>query len=228
MNILTIILGVIVILLAYFLYNKYLTNPNALTTSQLDLKQTNANIPFANFTSGYSTQYAYGAWVYVNSWNTNNYKTLMSRGGIYNPTNNTTTDITLQLDKTTPDLYMYIGIQGVAMPHKIKITNNFPIQTWVYVVISVDNQIVDAYINGKFVLSTKLPNLPVVSSSDISIGDSTFPDIFMMGFTRWAYPLDPQTVWTDYLKGNGKGGSNFNMVITTYQNNVEQSQFSMF
>jgi hypothetical protein len=146
----------------------------------------------------------------------------MSIGG------NTYTDFTLQLDNITPNLYCYLGLQGAATPQKILVTNNFPIQAWTYVVISVDNQIVDAYINGKFVLSSKMPNMPVVSTSDIAMGDSGLPDIFLMGLTRWDYPMDPQTVWTTYLKGNGQSSSNFNMVVTTYQNNVEQSQFSLF
>ena len=228
MNIVTIILWIIIILLLYYVYTKFLTASTSLIASQINLNNTNATLPFSNFKSGYSSQYSYGVWVYVNSWNTNNVKTIFSRNGALGIGGNTYTDFTLQLDNITPNLYCYLGLQGAATPQKILVTPNFPIQSWTYVVISVDNQIVDAYINGKFVLSSKMPNMPVVSTSDIAMGDSGLPDIFLMGLTRWDYPMDPQTVWTTYLKGNGQSSSNFNMKVTTYQNNVEQSQFSLF
>lgn len=228
MNIVTIILWIIIILLLYYVYTKFLTSSTSLTASQVNLNNTNATLPFSNFKSGYSSQYSYGVWVYVNSWNTNNVKTIFSRNGAMSIGGNTYTDFTLQLDNVTPNLYCYLGLQGSSTPQKILVTPNFPIQAWTYVVISVDNQIVDAYINGKFVLSSKMPKMPVVSTSDIAMGDAGLPDIFLMGLTRWDYPMDPQTVWTTYLKGNGQSSSNFNMVVTTYQNNVEQSQFSLF
>lgn len=229
MNIVAIILGIIIIILLYYCYTRFFVNYTALTTSQIDLKNTNVVVPYTGFKNGSSSSYSYGLWIYVNSWNTNNVKTIFSRGGVYNVGGTTTTDFTLQLDTISPNLYCYLGLQGgTTVPQKILITNNFPIQSWIYVVISVDNQLVDAYINGKFVLSTKLPNLPTISKSDIVIGDTTMPDIFIMGLVRWAFPMDPQTVWTDYLKGNGQSTSQFNMILTTYQNNVEQNSFSIF
>jgi hypothetical protein len=81
------------------------------------------------------------------------------------------------------------------------ITNNFPIQKWVHVVISVDNTSIDWYIDGKLITSQQLPSVAYVTDS-YGIGFGVF-DAYLTGFVRNDYPLDPQTVWNKYMAGNG-------------------------
>ena len=118
----------------------------------------------------------------------------------------------LRLDNITPTLYadIAVGTQAANMSGSIVISNNFPIQTWVYVV-AVSSNYVDVYMNGKLVMSKKL-NIPSMSNAATDEPTFTFQksDIYLSNLYRWDYPLDPQTVWNYYTKGNSsaQGGPN--------------------
>jgi hypothetical protein len=217
MNFVVIILGIIVVFLLYYLYTTYLNKGSNLTT-KVDLKTSNPAIPFSTLPNNTSTRYAYGVWVYVNTWNSNFVKTILSRGS----------DFKLTIDQTNPTLRCNVAAVQGTNPD-IVVTQNFPIQKWTYVIISVDNQIVDCYLDGKLVLSSKLPNIPIVSSADIAMGDSNNPDIFLALLNRWATPMDPQTAWNNYLQGNGmSSSSNMNIKLAVLQDNIEQKAFSLY
>jgi len=103
----------------------------------------------------------------------------------------------------------------------VVITDNFTLQRWVYLVVSVDNLFVDLYLDGKLVKSVKMVNLAFqdannVVSTDISTTDAKkkaavcfgfLPGILIAKFQRWETPLDPQSVWNYYMQGNGQSSS---------------------
>ena len=125
------------------------------------------------------------------------------------------------------------------------ITNNFPLQKWVCVAISVDNQFADAYLDGKLIKSQRfysengaMPAIPSDSTtSPIYLGNSEATtnfgpfDAFISEFKRWTAPIDPQTVWDTYLAGNGTNSvsrafSSYGIDVSVLKNNVEQTRFS--
>ena len=231
-----VILGVIVVILIYILYRYFSTTSTTLTT-KADLKTVHPAIPITNATS---VRYAYGVWVYVNSFTGGNYKPIFQL-----PTNGsnisvattsvmTGNNIQLYLDKTKPILYC--DILTSAVTPQIQITPNFPLQTWVYVVISVDNNYADFYLNGKLIKSIQLAGsqTPATAATNIFIGDTgngVKPDIQIAGFYRWSKPLNPQEVWSNYLAGNGNPMSSmissFGMNVALVKDNVEQSKFAL-
>jgi len=89
----------------------------------------------------------------------------------------------------------------------MSITNNFPIQKWVYLVINVYNlQTFEAYLNGKLtktvnVSSTNSP-IPTSRTSSLYIGNTGLTG-YTTKFTRTPSTIDAQTVWQKYLGGNG-------------------------
>jgi hypothetical protein len=105
----------------------------------------------------------------------------------------------------------------------IPITNNLPIQTWTYVLVSVSTiagAYVDCYINGKLVTSQQLTNgssasvpfnMQSISNSNIH-NTILFPspptnpgdcDIYLNKISWIPTAIDPQTAWTYYNQGNG-------------------------
>jgi hypothetical protein len=216
----TIILGVIIILLVYFLYINY-WKQNVLF-EKINLNNSVPNITYASLSNPGSTRYSYGVWVYVNSWNSSQ-KNIMSRGN----------DFSLYLDQTSPILWCKIGVKSDGSSPNIIITNNFPIQKWTHVIVSVDNNIIDFYIDGKLLLSKQINGIPVVSTADISFGgstDSTAPDIFLAKVYRWVYPMDPQSAWNEYLSGNGQSLliPNYNVQLELLKDNVVNKKYSLF
>ena len=140
MNII-IILGVMVIFLSFILLYFFNNSPTKLASFS-SLSAGNVIVPIKDSESPSTSRYTFGIWVYVNSWTINNRnKTLFEFPGI----------VSLYLDTNKPILKAKF-----ATGDNIEITQNFAIQKWCYITISVDNSYVDFYIDGKLLKSIKL------------------------------------------------------------------------
>jgi len=130
----------------------------------------------------------------------------------------------------------------------IIITQNFPLQKWTYITISVDNQYVDCYIDGKLVKSSIMLAtdgsypLPPSKSNTLNVGcslitsssgnskDNCF-DVIISKFIRDTIPQDPQTVWNYYLQGNGTSTilpSNYGLSVNVSKNNSLQNIYKIW
>jgi len=209
-----IVLAILIVVLIIVLYI-YFVKKSSTISSAANLN--NSNPPITTIQSGQSTRYAYGIWVYVNTWTPGN-KVIFTRAG----------NITLSLASDTPTLNCTIEqTPGPSSP--ITITTNFPIQTWVYIIISSDATIVDFYINGKLVNSNKLSGSPSVPAANSAITYGTGWDCYVAGFKNWTMPIGPQEAWDSYLTGNGNLMSNFfsqyGMQVSVTKDNVVQSTY---
>ena len=174
MNITVIALGILLLVLIYVLYLYLSPNYTSLISSSSLL----SNSPPLNvIDSPTSPRYAYGLWLYVNSWNnTSSYKYIFTRNN----------NIRLYLDKTQLNLYLDVymntgtgtgnWLSSITTP--ILITNNYPIQKWCYIVVSVDSAFIDCYLDGKLILSQKtfFPN-PDGNSPTTNIYPAMPPDV---------------------------------------------------
>ena len=221
MDFTTIILAIIVIVLIYVLY-VYFVKKSSVITSSASLKS-GTNQPITTLNSGQSTRYAYGIWVYVNTWDTTTTKTIFMRTG----------NIRIYLASNQPSLYCQIVQNPASTQSDILITDNFPIQKWVYIVISSDNSIVDCYLDGKLVNSTKLQNQPATpgtaANNPVILGSGW--NAYIAGFNNWNGPIGPQEAWDSYLSGNGNAMSRFfsqySVNIAVNKDNVQQSSYTM-
>jgi len=189
-----IVLGIIIVFLVYYLYVNYIGAVKTMAKSA-DLNSVQPTI--TNIDKPANLNYSYGVWLYVNSWNNSSTKTIFGR----------TNNIRLYLEQNTPTLKCDITTTS-NQNETIIITDNYPLQKWVYIIVSVDGRIVDCYINGKLVKSQKLSN------DTTQPGDAVASPIVMGNFdatlanlTRTITPMDPQTAWNNYNKGNGMSGS---------------------
>ena len=223
MNIVAIILAILVVLLFYILYKYFLVKSTELSKTA-SLSATNPAIPIANSPS--SLRYAYGIWIYVNSWNTGVSKTIFSRDK----------NIKLYLESTAPVLKCDITMNG-GSTKTLEITDNFPLQKWAHVVVSLDNQYVDAYLDGKLIKSGRMvdgQNSPATPTTpSMIIGGGTTFDAYVSKFQHWTEPIDPQSVWSEYMSGNGQARltsfiSSYGIDLSIIKDNIEQSKYSIF
>ena len=240
MNAIAIILAIVVILLFYILYRFFMLKSTELTQTA-SLLDSNPSIPIENKPT--STRYSYGIWIYVNSWDSSKEKTIFER----------TNNIKLYFAPTAPilkcDITMDNGSSdGAAPTTTLEITDNFPIQKWVHIVTSVDNQYLDAYLDGKLIKSGRLYSEAVAAEGGtrasqestpktpadepMVIGSGTTYDAYIAKFNHWSLPLDPQTVWSIYNEGNGQSGMNnyissYGIDLSILKDNVEQSKYSI-
>lgn len=223
MNWVAVVLGIIIIILLYVLF-KYFTINSSTLAANANLM---TNVPdITSINSPTSARYAYGIWVYVNTWNSTVRKTIFKRNN----------NIELYLDTTSPSLKCDIALSNNTK-NTLIITDNFPIQKWTYVIVSVDTQFVDCYLDGKLSLSRKLDSLPKTppdSSTHINLGVTNTPiDISIMGFQRWTAPIDPQTAWNSYMEKSGSGQmgsifSSYGINLNILQDNVLTNTYKLY
>lgn len=220
-----IVLGVMIVILLYVLYLNYFATSQTKLSTQTTLNTT--SLPGIAITDApTSTRYAYGIWLYVNTWNNTNTKPIFSRPG----------QIAVYLDNSTPTLYCDISQNciGTNSPTtKMAITQNFPIQKWTYVTVNVDNQFVDMYLDGKLVKSIQMSctqTTPPDITKQMFLGGTQPNDIFVALFHRWSTPLSPQDVWAQYMKGNGITNtfmSKYGVRMTVSKDAVDQTSVNL-
>jgi hypothetical protein len=225
MSVTTIILATIVIVLVYVLYVYFIDQGSDLATTASLMSGNNQ--PITTISSGQSTRYSYGIWVYVNTWNTTSKKVIFSRAG----------NLQLYLAPDRPTLYCDITCMKPnghgTQTQTIMITDNFAIQKWVYITISSDNMILDCYLDGKLVNSNKLANSPATpgtaANDPVMLGSGW--DCYISGLKNTTSPVGPQQVWDDYMSGTGNAVSNFfssySLNFSMDKNNVQQSSYSV-
>lgn len=218
MNIVVIILGIFVLILSYFLYTYYVKSNNLITKVDLN----NGSVSLSDGDIEPSSYYTYSTWVFVNTWNTNVQKIIYSRGVT------TGTYTKLYLDATTPTL-KYVLQKDTTATKEVVITDNFPLQKWVHVLLSVDNNVVDFYINGKLVKSADISNVNTsIPEGNITLGSTIPIDMYLAMFNYTRTTTSPQNAWSMYLKGNGMSTSKMNVKLSVLQDNIEQKSFSIY
>ena len=213
MNYTFIILGIIVAVLIYVLY-LYFSDDSTKLFEYEDLSKSGKIIGSGDLhTSG---NYAYGFWIYINNYSGG--KTLLQRGSNANPS------LKVYLPGSTPTLK--VDIKTTAGTETINVTNNFPIQKWVHVVVSKDVQVVDVYIDGKLVKSHMLEASSIGHEGDLT---SDAFEAFMARLKTWKHGLNPQTVYDEYMKGNGQTGmiTGYGVDVSLLRDNIEQTKFSL-
>lgn len=231
MDTITIILIVTILVLLYVLY-AYFSDKSSELVQEASLL---TPIPaITNISGPKNSRYAHSVWIYVNTWDNNTDKTIISRDNNFK----------LYLDKNSPVLKLDVKMNDSAGTYEtMMITNNFPLQKWVNVTISMDNQFSDAYIDGKLVRSQRffnktdnssaIPVIPPGKETPLYLGNvSGNFDAYATLFRRWTTPIDPETAWDVYMKGNGssKMASALNDIgidLSILQNNAEIKKFSL-
>lgn len=214
MNYTLIILGIILILVLYVLY-RFMVDRQTMVSSKVYLGDKPVDQKFDTLANPSSSRYSYNLWIYANE---------LKSGATDNPIFSIDTDNVVL--KITDTGNLICGISG----NPITITPNYPMQRWVCVSISVDNNVVDMYLDGKLVKSQTMTVPKTTDNSTIKFGGG---DIYIAEFERLATPIDPQTAWDRYMAGNG--GSYISNMFSSYgasmiltKDQVDMKKFTLF
>ena len=218
MNVTLVILGIVLIVLIYVIY-QYVTNVSQEISDYKNVTSSATSVTPEDLSSPNSTRYAHSIWVYVKKHSGECPFITFSNGDTQNPAGTK-----LYLAGSTPTL-KYASTAATAAGDLI-ITDNFPIQKWVCLTISIDNQIVDVYMDGKLVKSAKYTH---GTPSTWTLSSGSF-DGYITKFKRWAEPLNPQKVYDLYMEGNGRSGilPAYGVDLSLFKDNIEQSKFTLF
>lgn len=226
-----VILGIVLIfVLYYFLYSDGTT----VLSNKLDLSIQQPNIPVATLgSSATSPRYSLEMWMYVYNFNGQpNYiisrdaKPPAAAAGAAAAA--TVKNIGIKIDGASPKLTVEYASSGAKKEQLI--TDNLPLQTWVHLIVSVDNTFVDVYMNGKLIKSFKDTIDAPSSTSDIAYGQV---NCYLAKLVRTTEATDPQTAWDSYSAGNGENPlakylASFGLSVTLQKNNQDYSKITVF
>jgi hypothetical protein len=233
-------MGVVVTLILYALYIYFYGMATKLY-SYLDCTQTYTDIPGTALATATSVSFAYGFWMYIGNWTsstTNTYKNVIYRKG-----SSTSQDMTMHvyMDSTTPRLFVQFAYLVGDTPttadsatnkskNVVMVTNNFPMQKWVCMIVSMDSgQNCDIYVDGKMVQTFMLSS-PLLSQPDSSyaVRAGAFGG-YLAQVTNWPNAVDPNTAWNYYMAGNGQSilGNSYGLQVDVTQNNQIKSSLTI-
>ena len=182
------------------------------------------NVPIKITNQPNSTRSAIAVWIYVTSWNKLVEKEIFQLPGKYR----------LYLEAKLPILHAEIYTTGVKKD--ITITLNFPIQKWTYITLSMDNAFIDCYIDGKLIKSIQL-EAPQSSNTDPTLliggNPSVMHDIVLNNLKRWIEPQTPQSIYNEYISGNGNyffsnSCASYGLQLHLLKNNVASGTLTFF
>jgi hypothetical protein len=232
MNYTLIVLGVILCVIIYMMF-KFISEQGKTVTSivTLDGTTTNPDVLFSSLSSPTSSRYYLSFWInVVNAPSGINGTDLFK---IVNKNNNAIVTVSLT---ASSELKYSMTEQSPGTTNSHTIMTNFPLQKWVYVILSVDGKTVDLYIDGKMIRSENLGNLPEATTIDCKFvfnNPNSSAVVHMAKFERNPTAVDPSTAWSKYIAGNG--GNYFSNLFSSYgatftltKDNLDVNKFSLF
>ena len=240
------IMGVIVIILLY-MYFFYKTGETKLR-DKINLSGTTApaDIPASELPDPTARVYSYETMVYISKYDgkgnvlfyrdsaatASNYHTISAgtRGA------NNKYNIAVSVEGAVPTLKVYYQTTSDAASTGIVVTDNFPIQSWTHVIVSVDSNYIDIYVNGKLSKSLKVTAIATPSVSE-PIKFIPWPEgtlgCTLANFVRRTNAIDPATAWSYY--NNTASSSNVSkylgslgMDLSLKKDNLEYSKLNIF
>lgn len=240
MNPLVIVLGVIlVVIILMSLFSSFFSGSSTLVANK-NLMDGLEAIAADNLPA--STSRTYGVWVYMNAWDGTKNKMIFGREK----------DIVLFLDKTSAKLKCMInptvtningsvdtradgGNASATNAKIVDITNDFPIQKWVFITIVIDSgsNVVDYYLDGKLVKSVKVASDDVTANPTEGLKFGSGHDTYIAQFKRTTKAVGPQDVWNMYSSGNpgsslSSAVGNYNVNMSILKDNAVSSSLSLF
>ncbi len=221
MNWIYIVLIVLVLLLSYFIISGAFKQGKLMVMN--DAKNT-VTIPGDKLSK--SADFTYSIWIYVDNWaNTEVDKVILNRAN-----GNSSSYPKISLDKTANTLLIYANSATPTCR-----VNNIPIQRWVHIIVSVNQKVVDTYIDGKLVntcIQSSIPNVDNLGDLVLSPGGAGFEGK-TANLQYLPNAIDPQTAWNMYKQGNGvssslPGVANYGLQVGVTKDNVLQKNFTLF
>lgn len=221
-----IILGVVlVVVIYYFMYSSGTT----VLTNKLDMSIAQPPVPVASLgLNPGSPRYSIEMWMYIYNFNGAS-PYIVSRAAKSASDQKPLKNIGIKIDGASPKLTLEYTGPNASKQEQI-ITDNLPLQTWVHLIVSVDNTFVDVYMNGKLVKSFQDQ---IEAPSDTAPLDYGIVNCYLAKLARTTSATDPQSAWDKYAAGNGENPlakylASFGLSLTLQKNNQDYSKVTIF
>lgn len=219
----TLIIVILVIIVIYFIWSMMASSSSTVISGSQDAKtQTSFTI------SDNSYSFALSTWIYVTEWeSTSREKAIMSSES---DASQNTPNLLVSLGKDNNVLNITLGNNGNTV---IPPVSNIPLQTWVSVILNVNNgSSIDIYINGKLVQTNALQGPWSLSAGSLYVGSKDGFDGYITMATFHKAPVSPQDAWDIYSSGYGTNSAvdffnKYKVRFAFVKDNVELSRLDI-
>jgi len=185
----TVIIVILLIIIIYFIWTMLSSSSSVVSTGHQDAsKPTTVAVPVN------ANSFSFVTWLYISEWTQKSKNIISNTASTSDPKR-----FNLSLDANSNNLILSIG-NGTTQPSQVP---NVPLQTWVCIIVSVNNgNAVDIYLNGKLVSTTSLSATYTLPPGSYSVGGG------MTGLINTTFnpdPTGPQDAWNIYSSGDGSG-----------------------
>ena len=236
MNTHTIVLGVVTVLLLYFIYVYFFASSNQTTLVNYHDATQQMSISASSLPSGTTANYTFSIWTYINEWN---YRYGEDKVIFQRSDANNDPAPKVYLDATTNNLIVSLatyGNDGSTSTSNISLCsiNNIPIQTWTNVIMTLNNRALDLYLNGKLVRTCVLPGVPKLNpaSAVVLCPNGGFSG-YISNFEYLSNAINPTQAYNIYKAGFSSGSSignffdKYRVKVAFVENNKEVNSFEL-
>ena len=205
MNAHTIVIGVVIIVLLYLLYLYFFGDGSAVLVGIHDASQ-EIKISPSSIAPGPTQNFTYSVWVYVSNWNPGAPKVIFQRscGSSFCPK----MAFDPNMNNVTITLATYPPTGGDAVEATCQI-ENVPLQAWTNLIMVLNGQALDCYLDGKLVRTCLMPGVPKVAAAGdliLTPNGNSFQG-YTGNFQYFNRAVNPREAYAIYREGYG--GSNW-------------------
>lgn len=239
MNTHRIVLGVVIVLLLYFVYSYFFAKSNQSTLVNYHDATQQLSISASSLPTGSTSNYTFSVWFYINEWNYRygENKVIFQRSDANNDPapqvylDSTTNNLNVSLatyptsNSSTSPSQAHINVCGI---------ENVPIQTWTNMIMTLNNRALDIYLNGKLVRTCVLPGVPKMNpaSSVVLCPNGGFSG-YISNFQYLSNAINPTQAYNIYKAGFSSGSSigsmfdKYRVKVAFVENNKELNSFEL-
>ena len=114
--------------------------------------------------------------------------------------------------------------------HTKTITPSFPLQKWQQVIISIDQYLLDLYLDGKLTQSIYISNSSPIVIPDVNNDTLKFTksDIYVSGYNLKTSAINTKTALENYKIGKSKVNGTTNVSLALSKNNNVSNKYNLF
>lgn len=213
---------------SYFTYTYLISTPTSIQT--VDNKR--YKVSYNQVPSGSSTRYTISMWLFVTSLSTVDRNVIIlnrdNKFVLY--LNGRTLKITANTNSTKVNVKDDGSVEVSDNTNVMTITDNFLFQKWAHIVVSVDGNVIDVYLDGKLAKSKQMVLPAPAMTDDVYLGNAyMYAEVTRLSMD--GAPSSPQDVYRLY--GNSSGvtktkGANYNINMDLAKNGVVQKTVTIY
>ena len=229
MNSHKIILGVVIVILIYLLYLYFFGNSATVLEGMHDATVESV-IPASSLAPAVgSANYTYSIWIFVANWNAGAQKVIFERPGDDSGTYAPKMAFAADLNNIDITLATYDPSKPIMCQ-----VENVPLQSWTNIIMTINGQALDLYLDGKLVRTCLMSGIPKPSSQSLTLTPNgrSFQG-YTSNFRYINSNVNPREAYAIYKEGYHSGNwlsgmfNKYRIKMSFLEDNVEVNSFEI-